>query len=308
MDNIATNSHSQYESPMPASPTSAAELHTSQSFPHPRATWLDPGTGERLDPAALMARMAARQVVLLGETHDVAEIHRWQLQVATCLHLLRPDMQMGFEMFPRRLQPVLDRWVAGGTDTATFLREAEWETVWGFPPEIYLPLFHFCRQQGVRMLALNCHRPLVTRVGKEGWDAVPVEERDGLTPSAAPAPGHRAYIAGLTGRRPEEITDRFLRAQQVWDRAFACNILCARQEAEAQGRPAPLIVGIMGRGHVDYGHGTPHQLRDLGVTEIGILLPTGAERHDAAQVAGIGDALFRLDPPEPPAPRGRPTG
>ncbi|MBR0684235.1 ChaN family lipoprotein [Roseomonas eburnea] len=286
---------------------SADQPRISPSFPHPRAAWLDPGTGARLEPAALMARMARRQVVLLGETHDVAEIHRWQLQVATCLHLLRPDMQMGFEMFPRRLQPVLDRWVAGGMGTAEFLEQAEWEKVWGFPPEIYLPLFHFCRQQGVRMLALNCHRPLVTRVGKEGWDAVPEEERDGLTPSAAPTAGHRAYIAMLTGRRPEDITDRFIRAQQVWDRAFACNIVQARREAEAEGLPAPLVVGIMGRGHVDYGHGTPHQLRDLGVTEIGILLPTGDGEHDAARVAGIGDALFRLDPPEPPAERGRPT-
>ena len=36
------------------------------------------------------------------------------------------------------------------------------------------------------------------------------------------------------------------------------------------------IAGIMGGGHVRNGHGVPHQLRDLGVTNIGVLLPVEA--------------------------------
>ena len=270
------------------------------AIPHPRARWMDPGTGALLDAPALMRSLAMRQAVLLGETHDVAEIHRWQLQVTPCLHLLRPDLAVGFEMFPRRVQPVLDRWVAGDLRTDAFLREVEWEVVWGFPPEIYLPLFHFCRQQAVPMLALNCNRPLVTRVGKEGWDAVPEDERDGLTPAAAPSAGHRGYIARLTGRAEADITERFLRAQQVWDRAFACNI--ARHIAAAEG-PPPLVVGIIGRGHLDYGHGTPHQLRDLGIPDVAVLAPTEAAALDPAEMAGIAEAVFRLDRPEEPVAR-----
>jgi uncharacterized iron-regulated protein len=271
-------------------------------FPHPPGSWIDPASGAVLDPLPLMRRMAAMEVVLLGETHDVAEIHRWQLQVATCLHLLRPGLCLGFEMFPRRLQPVLDRWVAGGLDTAAFLADAEWDRVWGFPPDLYLPLFHFCRQQRVRMLALNCERPLVTRIGRDGWDSVPEAEREGMTPAAAPTAGHRAHLARLTGRAETEVTDRFIRAQQVWDRAFACNIRHAL-DATPPGAPPPLVVGILGRGHCEFGHGTPHQLRDLGVARIGVLLPTEAAAIDPAAMGGIGDALFRLSPPEPPAPR-----
>ena len=270
------------------------------AIPHPRASWMDPSTGQLLDPGELMRGLAGRQAVLLGETHDIAEIHRWQLQVTTCLHLLRPNMAVGFEMFPRRVQPVLDRWVAGELRTDDFLREVERETVWGFPPEIYLPLFYFCRQQAVPMLALNCHRPLVTRVGKEGWESVPEDERDGVTPSATPTPGHRGYIARLTGRAEADITDRFIRAQQVWDRAFACNI--ANYIAAAEG-PPPLVVGIIGRGHLDYGHGTPHQLRDLGIQDVAVLAPSEAVTLDLAEMAGLGEAVFRLERPEEPAPR-----
>jgi uncharacterized iron-regulated protein len=292
--------------------SSAAEpAPAGASFAHPRATWLCPGTGRLLAQGELMQAMARKRVVLLGETHDVAEIHRWQLQVTTCLHLLRPQMAVGFEMFPLRIQPVLDAWVAGEMDTATFLERSEWAQVWGFDPELYLPLFHFCRQQRVKMLALNCHRPLVTRVGQVGWEAIPVEERDGVTPSAPATEDYRAYLAAITGRfsgsaRPEAMAperfDRFVRAQQCWDRSFACRIA----DHLAEATDDPLVVGIIGRGHLEYGHGTPFQLRDLGIEDVAVLLPATDAAPEAEPLAGIADALFQLDTPEPPQSRRTP--
>ena len=82
-------------------------------FEHPRATLIDPSNGIRIDEFSLMHEMAMRQVVLLGETHTIAEIHRWQLHVATILRFIRPDIAIGFEMFPRRVQAVLDAWIEG---------------------------------------------------------------------------------------------------------------------------------------------------------------------------------------------------
>ena len=82
-----------------------------QSCPEP-AVWTLPG-GERPRVAAataLLDDMAQRDVVLLGEVHDEMDHHRWQLQTLAALHARRPDMVIGFEMFPRRVQPVLDRW------------------------------------------------------------------------------------------------------------------------------------------------------------------------------------------------------
>lgn len=130
-------------------------------------------TGKTLPFQTLMQEMAKKSVVLLGETHDIAEVHRWQLHVAASIYALRPNMMMGFEMFPRRLQPVLDEWVDGKLDTKTFLEKSEWFSVWGFLPELYLPLFHFCRQNRIRMLALNCYRELVTRRRQTGMGCHP---------------------------------------------------------------------------------------------------------------------------------------
>lgn len=279
---------------------------------HQRNTWIVPATGKTISLSALMEKMAGKSVVMLGETHDIAEIHRWQLHTAAFLYAHRPNMMMGFEMFSRRIQPVLDEWVAGKLDTATFLEKSEWKTVWGFSSELYLPLFHFCRQNSIRMLALNCYRELVSRVGREGWDAIPVEERDGLTPSAPPLPGYARHLLAMTGgnigsseRNPVD-GERFMRAMQTWDRAFACNI--ARTLKESDPANPPLVVGIIGRGHLEYGFGTPYQLADLGITNTAVLLPSQSEnwllRPDIPDERGVpahpyADAVFRLDVPEP---------
>ena len=269
------------------------------SIAHEPGTWLDPQTGSVISHAALLRRLADKRAVLLGETHDRYDIHRWQLHVAAALLSTGRPLVLGFEMFPRRVQPALDAWVAGDLDTAAFLEQSEWATVWGFTPELYLPLFHFCRQFRVPMKALNCRRPLVTEVGKLGWDAIPESERDGVTPAKPATPTHREYLFDITGggnpaRKAASAEspdfDRFVRAQQTWDRAFACNIADV-----LTGMPDALVIGIIGRGHLEYGHGTPYQLADLGIAETAVLLPSDEATFDTERAAGIADAVFRLD-------------
>ncbi|MEB2847959.1 hypothetical protein GAO09_11740 [Rhizobiales bacterium RZME27] len=263
---------------------------------HGHGCWIDSATGSVVRHTTLMQAMAKRSAVLLGETHDSYEIHRWQLHVMASLHALRDDIVVGFEMFPRSVQPALDRWVEGETDVDTFLAEAKWAEIWRFDPALYLPIFHFCRQFRLPMIALNCRRSLVTEVGELGWEGIAPEERDGLTPSAPATPEYRNYLFEITGgahpdrkaRCPKDAEfDRFVRAQQTWDRAFACGIAAARVKYAD-----PLVVGIIGRGHLEFGHGTPYQLRDLGILQAAVLLP----HHPKSQMpqTGIADACFRL--------------
>lgn len=270
----------------------------SETIPHPPGRWLVPATGKLAPHAEMLSAMAERQVVLLGETHNRFDIHRWQLHVAAGLLALGRQLMMGFEMFPRRVQPALDAYVAGETDTESFLEQSEWKAVWGFDAALYLPLFHFCRQFKVPMLALNCHRPLVTRVGKEGWEAIPEAERDGLTPAKPATLAARRHLLSLTGgnqpggpvRSAEDPAfDRFVRAQGTWDRAFACNIARA-----LEGQPDALVLGIIGRGHMEYGHGTPFQLADLGIEKVGLLLPSDGDFAPVGDTP-IADGVFRLD-------------
>src|SRR3982751_3933141 len=76
----------------------------------PTSEWTVPGSG-RIASTELFARAAKAGVVLLGESHDNADHHRWELQTVAALSALHPQMALGFEMFPRRVQGALDRWV-----------------------------------------------------------------------------------------------------------------------------------------------------------------------------------------------------
>jgi hypothetical protein len=94
---------------------------------------------------------------------------------------------------------------------------------------------------------------------------------------------------------------RFVDAQLTWDRAMAEAIAGARR-AES----APLVVGILGRGHVEHRWGVPHQLADLGIPDAAVLLPVATSEECAGLVPDLADAVFMVPPTgdaPPPGPR-----
>jgi uncharacterized iron-regulated protein len=194
--------------------------------------WLRPATGKEVAHPAMMAEAAAAGVVLLGESHDRADHHRWQLSVMAGLLARRADVVAGFEMFPARADPVLADWVAGRLTEAAFLERVEWRRVWGFAEALYLPLFHFCRLHRVPMIGLNCDRDLVRRVGAEGWEAIPEDAREGITPAAPATEAYRRYLFEMTGGRREGRA-----AQHPMDRGDVVHRQVARREATRTRRP-----------------------------------------------------------------------
>jgi uncharacterized iron-regulated protein len=270
----------------------------------PAGTWLDPASGRVRTWPQVLRRVGAARVLLLGERHDAADDHRWQLSVLGALLADGRPLVVGVEMLPRRTQPALDRWLAGTGDERGLLRDVDWEAAWGVDAAPYLPLFHFARLHRLPMVALNVERRLVARVGEQGWAAVPRGDREGV---ADPAPPADAYVARLREVWREQhagaATDdaaaaRFVEAQLLWDRAMA--------EALAGGlraSPDALVVGIVGRGHAEYGHGIPHQLRALGVPAVVVLLPWDAAPPCPTPPPDVADAVFGLVPSTAPPPR-----
>jgi len=256
--------------------------------------WVLLGSNDKSDD--VLVALAKRGVVLLGESHDVAEHHRWQLHTIAALFRHRPDIVLGFEMFPRRVQPVLDRWSKGELNETTFLREVDWMQIWGIASEHYLPLFHFACMHRLPMLALNVDRVTNRRVAAQGFASVPSAEREDV---GDPAPASSSYrdrlfawfkkhpAAGEDPRADSQLFERFVRAQLFWDRAMAEAIASVRR-----GERQPLVVGIMGRGHVEYGDGVPYQLVALGVDDVATALPWNADTDYPIDPPRIADVLF----------------
>lgn len=259
-----------------------------------RPCWVDGNSGEVISQSKVIHSVSKRSVVFLGETHDRADHHQWQLEVSENIFRHRTDIALGFEMFPKRVQPIVDKWARDQISMRSFLNEVDWDSIWGFNSDLYRPIFQFCKDNKLPMIALNCNRALVTDIGKNGWNAVDPATLEGLSPAKEATRAYRQYLFDITGgNRPgrtathaeDPAFDRFVRAQQVWDRAFACNLNVFHKR-----HPKSLLIALIGSGHLEFGGGTPYQLSDLGINNSTILLPTDEENS----VLGIGDFIYQL--------------
>lgn len=278
---------------------SPAEARAQPAACVPVGVWIDPASNERRDDA--IAALAKRKVVLLGEAHDEVEHHRWQLHTIAALRDRRPDLVLGFEMFPRRVQPVLDRWVKGELSEADFLRDVDWAAVWGFDADLYLPLFHFARMHRIPMVALNIDRDTSRKVVQRGISNVPLAEREDVGDPAPATPAYRDRLfevfkqhpaGGAGASRDSGVFGRFVEAQLLWDRAMAEALVAGRREKE------PLIVGVMGQGHMEYRDGVVHQLAALGVDDVATALPWPADAECKRPDPRIANFVFGVAPPK----------
>jgi len=296
-------------------------------------SWIDVKTGQPIDRGGLFRDLVAKAaVVLLGESHTDADHHRWQLHTLAALHGRGGNLVIGFEAFPRRLQPVLGDWVEGKLTDDAFLKASEWRQVWGYDAALYMPLFQFARLNRIPMIALNVEQKLVSRVGQQGWEGVPAAEREGLSDPAPASPAYQRELArvylfkkaippgadpfsgsqGTSPKEPDEAAlaeavkqpefQRFVEAQLTWDRAMAEALAGAKRKFSDA-----TVVGILGSGHVAEGYGVPHQLEALGVAGVTTLIPVSADAACMLVGTSFADAVFTLaredETPPPDRPR-----
>lgn len=278
----------------------------------PIAGWFAPAAGNPVSQAAVIAQAGQADVVLLGETHDAADHHLWQLQVLSALQARKRPLVIGFESFPRAAQPVLDAWIAGQLSEAAFLADSRWHEVWRFDAALYMPLFRFARMNSVPMVAINVEQSLISAVSKDGWDAVPADKREGVGSPLPASPAYRQRLREVfrqhlrEGQKFDDARfDSFVQAQTVWDRAMAEAL------TKAAGRPGrPLVAGIVGRGHVSYDGAITAQLRGLGIDKAVTLMAWEKDAPcDELRTAegAIADFVFGLaawpQEPKPAKPR-----
>ena len=268
-------------------------------------------------------RLAGSRIVLLGEAHTTLAHHRWQLYMLSALHSRQANLIVGFEMLPRRVQASLDAWSAGELTEAEFLEQSEWQKVWGYDAGLYLPLLDFARLNRLPAIALNVDRELVSQVSQQGWQALDEAQRMGLSDPAPASDAYRDSLAqlyaykqtfsdtseGEDGVEPDlaeilrsDAFSNFVDAQLTWDRAMAEALAAAYRRD-----PKAILVGIVGRGHLEHGYGIPHQLADMGIDDVEVLLPLDSTATCDPIPAGLASAVFVVDAeieaPAPPKPR-----
>jgi len=117
------------------------------------------GDGESVDWAQIMDAVAGADVVVLGEEHDDAVGHAFQLAIVQDVLQRWPDSAVSMEMFDRTEQAVVDDYLADFIDIETF-QERTANTRW----------LKLSRQYAARELDRKTFQKRIARLGWPDWE------------------------------------------------------------------------------------------------------------------------------------------
>lgn len=209
--------------------------------------------GDDVSLSAVARDLASADVVALGELHRTPAVHRTHHALLVALHQRRPDLVIAMEMFERDVQTLLLQYLTGMIDEATFLAGAR---PWPDYARDYRPVVEFAKANGLVVLAANAPKALVSRVAKQGRDAVAGEPHVARTATPPPPAERAAFDEAMRGHPgvSAETMARMYEAQCLRDDTMAETITDHLAErAKSGGRP--LVVLICGRHHSDHGRG-----------------------------------------------------
>jgi uncharacterized iron-regulated protein len=220
-------------------------------------------TGEEAALEPVVADLADRDVVFLGETHLDHETHRIEGELIRLLHARNEGSGRPFivsmEMFSRDVQGVVDRYLAGEISEVEFLENSN---PWGNYDTGYRAIVEWARENGVPVVAANVPSAVWRKAAfGGGLEALSEEERSTIAKDLLPGTerywerydrtvrGHgHAPVAGS----PE---DRVEKVQSLWDNTMAESISLA-----LKAHPDAVVVHVNGGFHSLEKDGTVHQL------------------------------------------------
>ncbi|WP_428559835.1 MAG: ChaN family lipoprotein [Solidesulfovibrio sp. DCME] len=270
-------------------------------------------SGEPLSPAAFAAGIARADYILAGEEHPNPCDHLAQAGLLRRLAATGVRPAVGLEMVPADRQDVLDAFAAGKLAVADLPAALAWKTTWGYPFELYAPIFEAAREYHLPVFALNAPTGLARKAGRVGLDGLSPAERATLPGQIVPPDpaqveelrelfsSHAAMFEkaaqktaqpkakGTSPQTPAPATGRdrfadFTTVQALWDTQMAQRAVYARALA---GRP---VVVIAGGGHVERGWGIAKRLRlfDPSAKVVTVMPWRGVAAPDAA----LADAFY----------------
>ena len=253
-------------------------------------------TGKAMSLSQLAEELASRDVVYFGELHDNVTGHQVYAELAGLLAERRNDLVISMEMFERDVQGVVNDYLRGRIDEATFLMNSR---PWRDYARDYRPLVELARQRKLDVIAGNLPRPVAGKVAGKDGSMSPFLPRN----SSSPPDRYWELFAETMKAHPgaEGAVERMYRAQ------------CAKDDAMAEGiadylgtnpHRQPLVIHCNGNFHSDYGLGTATRLAARApLAQAAIISMVAVPDVATADItASRKKAHYLLLVPEPPAP------
>lgn len=255
----------------------------------PAYAFFDGRTGAGLDWTAVTARLAASDLILVGEQHDNVAGHRLEAELADALLQQTPNAAIALEMFERHEQGFVDAYLDGHLAAATLVTLTESEN-WGGGKNTWMTWYQPIvdqvkarRASGAALIAANAPRAYVKLARLENFaalDQLPaadlalfqapdlavddrayrerflatMQQHSAPAPAGPPAPKKKPAAPSDLPPAPKIDPAAFLRAQQVWDATMADSVLQAY-------RRHPKVMLFVGEFHVGFSGGTLQRVR-----------------------------------------------
>jgi len=243
----------------------------------------------------VIGKIGDRRVIFVGEIHTEYSHHVMQYEIIRRLYELNGSIVIAMEMFQEPFQEWLDRYIAGETDEAEFLKKTEYFDRWQFDYNLYRDILQFARANRIPVIALNLKKEIIEKVSKEGIDAL-TDEEYALIPQDIDMTD-RDYRESMKevfnshAMRGRKDFDNFFQAQILWDETMAHNVAKALEKY-----PDSQVVVLAGNGHLEYSWGIPGRVRRLSHASTAVIL------NDSGEGLSKELADFVLYPPEMETP------
>ena len=265
---------------------------------------LETRTGRVISSEVLLDQLDEARVVYLGETHTRLEDHQIQERILKGLFDRHPSLIVALEMFPREVQPALDRFSQGEETEEEFLRQVNWEEIWGYPFRLYRPMVLFAREKKLPLIGLNAPREVVNKIARPGLAGLSREERIRVAETFDfTNQGHREYVLEEYERHVKgSIKDfeTFYEAQLAWEETMAETVVQALRDLPETTR----MVVLIGSGHIWEGRGVPQNARIRFDHQYRTVIPLSADYSLRRLEPGPADYVW-VTPVSPEAHRPR---
>jgi len=217
-------------------------------------------TGTLVNEMEMLAAVSDARIVYVGETHDNPASHRFELLILQAMADRWPgQVSLGMEMFTRKQQPVLDRWVAGELSEKAFLKEVDWYGGWKMDFALYRDLLTFARDRHIPVIGLNAEKELIKAVGRSALTDLAEEDRDRLPEMDLADPYQNALVKSIYAGHvaSDNQLAGFQRVQTLWDETMAESVVNHLLTC-LDGSQRMMVVA--GGNHIRHGMGIPRRV------------------------------------------------
>ncbi|MFH4550180.1 ChaN family lipoprotein [Vibrio alginolyticus] len=209
-------------------------------------------SGEHIALSKLPIELQQADVILIGEWHTHAGVHRFQTDMLKQLTSYDRSLALSMEQFTRDKQPVVDAYLRGEIGEQYLMKQAN---AWPNYESDYRPLVEFAKQKNLPVIAANAPKSIVRCIGRQGLDYINKLDDDqrmfiAQAINTGSSPYKEKFMASMHHGKPEQ-TEKQFAAQVTWDETMAESIVSYLDD-----NPGAQIVHVAGKFHTEQGLGT----------------------------------------------------